>query len=152
MAILDRMAIHESIGRLVIKDHMEEGSCYAWFNFVRLPRQVTLDDVQNLDTDTASKAESERMYAAGFGVALVCWVGFVASGFVFPPAIPAFSTGYFTSMASTFKSGLFDGMRREMLPEPRILSPPPDKIAVLGLEGSTDWEEETVGKRKIPSI
>jgi hypothetical protein len=48
MAVIDRMAIHESIGRLVIKGHMDEGSCYAYFNFVQLPRQVTLHDVRNL--------------------------------------------------------------------------------------------------------
>ncbi|ROV90501.1 hypothetical protein VMCG_09808 [Cytospora schulzeri] len=39
IAVLDRMVIGGSVGRLVIKGHMEEGSCYAWFNFVRLPRQ-----------------------------------------------------------------------------------------------------------------
>ncbi len=60
MAILDRMAIDESIGNLLIKGHKDDDSCYAWFNFVRLPRQVTLHDIRNLNTDLANTGEKEK--------------------------------------------------------------------------------------------
>ncbi|KAH0423698.1 hypothetical protein CcaCcLH18_11994 [Colletotrichum camelliae] len=38
-AMVDPLVIDESIGRLTIKGHMDEGSCYASFNFGRLPPQ-----------------------------------------------------------------------------------------------------------------
>ncbi|XDG06062.1 hypothetical protein ABKA04_005677 [Annulohypoxylon sp. FPYF3050] len=85
MAILDRMAIHEPIGKLVIKGHMDEGSCFAWLNFVELPLEVTLHDIRNLDTDTSDRKRFEERDEAIMRAGIGCWVIAAVGGTRFPP-------------------------------------------------------------------
>jgi len=47
--------------------YMDECSCYAWFNFVRLPQQVTLHDVGRLNTDARMPKSSKAFIAAWCG-------------------------------------------------------------------------------------
>lgn len=83
VVVPDRLAISESIGRLVIKGHMENGRCQAWFNFVHMPEHVTLNGIRNLNTDAnkltegQSRAIFEFAAACGWAVALYCvfWSG-----------------------------------------------------------------------------
>jgi hypothetical protein len=65
MAILEPMLIDESIGKLIIKGHMDEGSCYAWFNFTHLPQSVELHDVFQMDSQFLSKHAISRMQKRG---------------------------------------------------------------------------------------
>ncbi len=55
MDILDRMALDKSMGKIVIKGHANDGSCYACFNFDSLPQQLILQDIHKLDTDSAER-------------------------------------------------------------------------------------------------
>lgn len=129
IAILDRMVIHASIGKLVIKGHMDEGCCYAWFNFVWLPSQVVLHDVRNLNTDKEDMERSESTYAQSISGAMICNIGGGVSAFLCPPAVPFFFAGFTVFSAGVLKAAAVDEIRRRMLPKPRVLGPPPEEIA-----------------------
>lgn len=123
MVISERMLIHESIGKLVIKGHTEEGSCYVRFNFVAVPRQVILHDICNIDTDS----ESENKCVTSWKAAVACWVGSAVCSIAFPPAAPWFIGGFLVSWGSIAKYGPIDALMRSEL---RVLGPPLEVIAL----------------------
>ncbi len=45
IAVIDRMAVNEGIGKPIIKGHKDDVNCYVWFNFVKISRQVVLKDI-----------------------------------------------------------------------------------------------------------
>ncbi|KAH7010821.1 uncharacterized protein B0I36DRAFT_341157 [Microdochium trichocladiopsis] len=124
MAVLDRMAIHESIGKLVIKGHTDEGACLVWLNFVRLPRQVTLHDIRNLNTDLAFREKTQARWEMGVKGGLACAFGTIASAILFPPAVPAFCVGYTAGVGGGMIIGLGADIYEKTLAEPRMLGPP----------------------------
>ncbi|KAI0898874.1 hypothetical protein F4806DRAFT_316790 [Annulohypoxylon nitens] len=126
MAILDRMAIHESIGKLIIKGHMDEGSCYAWLNFVELPPEVTLHDIRNLDTDTSDRKRlrerDEAIIRAGTG----CWVIAAVGVILFPPIGLAGAFGFSASCVTVMATPAFEAWNKSSRGPLRVLGPPLD--------------------------
>ncbi|PYH38183.1 uncharacterized protein BO87DRAFT_393639 [Aspergillus neoniger CBS 115656] len=107
-AIAERMAIDDGVGKLIIRGYRDEGACYAWFNFVSLPRQVVLHDKSGA--------------LAFFGCGLIT----IITGFFIPPAAPYFAWLCLASLAVTLKYGVLDELRRSYRSPPRTLGPPSD--------------------------
>ncbi|OAQ61392.1 hypothetical protein VFPPC_09239 [Pochonia chlamydosporia 170] len=134
LVILDRMSIHESVGPLKIKGHKDEDACYVHMNFVHLPREVTLHDINNLDTDRAISNERERLRQKhqGYMVTGLCstaatGLGIIGSSFVFPPAMGYFVGGYFASLLGVSGTAVYHGIVNPPLPlEEVIVLGPPD--------------------------
>ncbi|GKZ21306.1 hypothetical protein AbraIFM66951_000806 [Aspergillus brasiliensis] len=122
-AMPERMAINDGVGKLIIKGHTDEGACYAWFNFVRVPEQVVLHDIGNLDTDSADLKRMEEGIEGSRTVFAGFCLGTVISGFVFPPAGPYFASLTCASWAAAAK--YVDNLRRFSQAPLRILGPPP---------------------------
>ncbi|KAE8379178.1 hypothetical protein BDV26DRAFT_291493 [Aspergillus bertholletiae] len=123
-AIAEQLAIDEGVGKLIIKGHTEEGAGYAWFNFVRIPRHVALQDIGNLNTDNAEEQSSTNGFMGSVLVGMGFGLGRMASTAVFPPAAPYFAAGFMASWTSAMKHGPVDHIRRELRSGPRILGPP----------------------------
>ncbi|PYH67218.1 uncharacterized protein BO88DRAFT_465718 [Aspergillus vadensis CBS 113365] len=123
-AIAERMAIDGGVGKLIIKGHTDEGACYAWFNFVSLPRQVVLHDVGNLNRDSADLDRSWKGEKSGALAFFGCGLMTIITGYFIPPAAPYFAWLCFASLAVALKYGVLDNLRRSYRSPPRILGPP----------------------------
>ncbi|PWY89627.1 hypothetical protein BO94DRAFT_515153 [Aspergillus sclerotioniger CBS 115572] len=123
-AIFERMVIDKGVGKLIIKGHTDEGTCYAWFNFVRVPRHVVLQDVGNLDTDHADRERSDRRFIWSWSTGVGFWFAGFISTFVFPPAGPYCAAGFMGSWASAAKYGPVDDVLQSFRSAPRVLGPP----------------------------
>lgn len=97
MAIIERLAIDEGVGKLIIKGHKDEGNCSTWFNFIKIPHQVLLKDIGNLDTDLAEEQHSFKRFSQSVQTGIACWLGAATSTIVFPPAGPIFVGGFILS-------------------------------------------------------
>ncbi|KAI1091047.1 hypothetical protein F5B19DRAFT_288285 [Rostrohypoxylon terebratum] len=119
MAILDRMAIHKSIGKLIIKGHMDEGSCYAWLNFVRLPPEITLHDVRNLNTAPSDRERMQKQSEMGYRIFTTFLAMTVVSSIICPPMAPVAFAGTMASALAT------DSWQEYSSQSPlRVLGPP----------------------------
>ncbi|OJZ85907.1 hypothetical protein ASPFODRAFT_189700 [Aspergillus luchuensis CBS 106.47] len=123
-AIAERMVIDDGVGKLIIKGHTDEGACYAWFNFVSLPRQVVLHDVGNLNRDSADLDRSWNREKIGALAFFGCGLMTIITGFFIPSAAPYFAWLCFASLAVALKYGVLDDLRRSYRSSPRILGPP----------------------------
>lgn len=124
MAVIDRMEIDDSIGRLIIKGHRDEGDCYVWFNFINLSGQVTLCDVGLLNID---KTRGEKIESAAGALGLTGWaayLGAIASISVFPPAVPVFAAGWASCMTATMGLVIYGDVTKGSLLNSRKLGPP----------------------------
>lgn len=126
MAILDRMAIHESIGKLIIKGHMDEGSCYAWLNFVELPPEVTLHDIRNLDTDTSDRKRFEERDEAIMRAGIGFWVIAAVGGTLFPPIGLAGAVGFSAACTTVMATPALEAWQKSSRGPLRVLGPPLD--------------------------
>jgi hypothetical protein len=127
LAIIEPVAIHESIGKLILKGHTNDDSCYVRLNLARLPSDVTLDGICNLNTaraDFESRELWEKRAKAGFAGWGGCCVGVFATGALFPPAAPAFLLGYVACCAGTCVSAIKAASLRIQESKTRILGQP----------------------------
>ncbi|GAQ40684.1 hypothetical protein AtubIFM54640_000021 [Aspergillus tubingensis] len=127
-AIVERMAIDDGVGKLIIKGHTDEGACYAWFNFVSLPRQVVLHDVGNLNRDSDDRDRSWKREKSGALAFFGCGIITIITGFFIPPAAPYFAWLCFASLAVALKYGVLDDLRRSYRSPPRVLGPPSEVL------------------------
>ena len=123
-AIAERMAIDDGVGKLIIKGHTDEGACYAWFNFVSLPRQVVLHDVGNLNRDSADLNRSWKREKSGALAFFGCGLMTIITEFFIPSAVPYFAWLCFASLAVALKYGVLDDLRWSYRSPPCILGPP----------------------------
>jgi hypothetical protein len=82
--IEQRFVIDEAIGSLIIKGHRYESTNLGWFNFVAVPRQVTLQCLGNLKNlqDLRQKGRV-RTYVNFWGTAAMSPLALL----VFPPLL-----------------------------------------------------------------
>ena len=124
----ERMAIDDGIGKLIIKGHKNNGRSQVWFNFVRKPAEVILEDVGNLDTDgkefskTFEKSWRFGTTGMGFGFA-----GF-ASAIPCPPLAALCAVGYVGSLAMAAGGAASIMVSHLLKASPRLLGPPQGRL------------------------
>ncbi|KAH0420820.1 hypothetical protein CcaCcLH18_13781 [Colletotrichum camelliae] len=125
-AVLDRLMIDESVGRLIIKGHMDEGNCYTTFNIVQLHPQVSLHHVDRINTDKMMKDKEETAglvtTTGGLGV-IGSWCGGIVASVCFPPAVPLLAGAHVVAWTGVMVGGFAQETYTPSEPL-RVLGPP----------------------------